>query len=167
MAGPESRELRLERAGEARERTVARAPTLELLAERWREAGGSELCRERATADGGLVGCLACGHPELYTQRDFPRPLGFAIVAAAALAAPATSYVSLFVAGLLDAVLYRFAPDVIVCYVCRARHAGFAPRPRHPAFDREIAERLRYGPKAVMGRAMRPGGTADAPDPEH
>ena len=165
--GRSSGELRLERSGETHARAEARAPTLELLAERWRAASESELHLDRATPEGGLGGCLACGHSELYTQRDFPRPLGIAIVIAAAIAAPATHYVSLFVAGLLDALLYRFAPDVVVCYVCRARHRGFSPRPRHPAFDREIDERLRYGPKAVMGRAMRPGGTADAPDPEH
>ncbi len=86
---------------------------------------------------------------------------------AAAVAAPATHYASLFAAALLDAILYRFAPRVVVCYLCGARHRGFPQQPRHPAFDREIEERLRYGAKAVMGRPMRPGGTADAPDPEH
>jgi hypothetical protein len=54
-----------------------------------------------------------------------------------------------------------------VCYVCTARHRGFHEEPRHPAFDREIRERLRFGDKAVMGKPMRPGGTAGAPDPEH
>jgi len=28
-------------------------------------------------------------------------------------------------------------------------------------------EALRYGARAVMGKPMRPGGTADAPEPEH
>jgi len=51
--------------------------------------------------------------------------------------------------------------------VCGARHRGFSPRPRHPRFDREIDERLRYGERAVMGKPMREGGTADAPEPEH
>ena len=126
-----------------------------------------ELHPERSTREGGLLGCLACGHPELYTQKDFPRALGFAIVGAAAVLAPFTHYVSLFAAAGVDLALYRFAPDAVVCYVCGARHRGFPSAPRHPAFDREIEERLRYGERAVMGKPMRAGGTAGAPDPEH
>jgi hypothetical protein len=122
---------------------------------------------ERLAPSGGLSGCLACGHPELYTQKDFPRAAGIAIVVVAAVLAPFTSYVSLVVAALLDAILFRFAPNVVVCYVCRAEHRGFVHDPRHPRFDREIEERLKYGQRAVMGKPMRPGGTADAPEPEH
>lgn len=136
-------------------------------AERPEELSGRELHRERVTAGGGLAGCLSCGHPELYTQRDFPRVLGLAIVLSAAALAPFTRYVSLVVAALLDALLYLVARKVVVCYVCGARHSGFAREPRHPRYDLGIAERLRYGPKAVMGTPMRPGGTAGAPDPEH
>jgi len=118
-------------------------------------------------ARGGLVGCLACGHPELFTQKDFPRPLGLVIVLAAAIAAPFTHYLSLVVAAALDGALYWLGPEVVVCYACGAQHRGFARDPRHPAFDREIDERLKYGERAVMGKPMRPGGTAGAPDPEH
>ena len=132
-----------------------------------RTGGARTLHLERLTEGDGLRGCLACGHPELYTQRDFHRGLGLAIVGAAALLAPFTSYLSLAGAAVLDAVLYHVAPSVVVCYACCARHRGFAPRPHHPRFDRTIEERLRYGAKAVMGTPMRPGGTADAPDPEH
>lgn len=115
----------------------------------------------------GLLGCLGCGHPELYTRKRFPRAAGVGIVVVAAVLAPATHYLSLACAAALDFLLYRLTPDVVVCYVCSAEHEGFAPRPRHPSFDREIAERLRYGARAVMGKPMRPGGTADAPEPEH
>lgn len=131
------------------------------------QASGVALRLEGLTAEGGLSACLACGHPELYTQRDFPRRVGIAVVVIAALLAPATSYASLLVAAGLDWILYRAAPAVVVCYVCGARHRGFAPSPAHPRFDREIDERLRYGERAVMGKPMRPGGTAGAPDPEH
>jgi len=131
------------------------------------ELAGRELRRERLTSAGGLLGCLACGHPELYTQRDFPRGLGIAIVVLAAILAPFTWYASLLVAAILDAVLYLRAQTVVVCYACGARHRGFGPEPRHPRYDLGIAERLRFGPKAVMGTAMRSGGTAGAPEPEH
>jgi len=122
---------------------------------------------ERLTDEGGLTGCLACGHPELYTRRDFPRGVGIAIVVVAALLAPFTMYASLLIAALLDAVLYAFSRGVVVCYVCGTEHRGFARRPAHPRYDLGIAERLRFGPKAVMGTPMRPRGTADAPEPEH
>ena len=81
--------------------------------------------------------------------------------------APFTWYLSLAVAALCDALLYRCSPTVVVCYVCGARHRGFGSDPRHPRYDLGIAERLRFGPKAVMGSPMRSGGTAGAPEPEH
>lgn len=134
------------------------------------EGGPAEaraLRAEHLTTDGGLAGCLHCGHLELYRQKDFPRGLGLAIVVLAAVLAPFTHYASLGVAALLDFVIYRFAPSMTVCYLCHTRHRGFAREPRHPSFDREIEERLKFGPKAVMGKPMRPGGTAGAPEPEH
>ncbi len=137
----------------------------------WRELGaraqGRELRLDRLDEQGGLSGCLACGHPELYTHKDFPRALGLCIVVAAAIAAPFTWYASLVVALVLDSLIYLVAPSVVACYACGARHRGFAPQPRHPGFDRQIEERLRYGERAVMGKPMRPGGSADAPEPEH
>ena len=125
------------------------------------------LRRERLGPDGGLTGCLVCAHPELYTQKDFPRAIGLALVVIAAVLAPFTYYLSLAAVALIDALLYVVARDVVVCYACRAEHRGFVRRPRHPRFDREIEERLLYGKKAVMGKPMREGGTADAPEPEH
>lgn len=125
------------------------------------------LRRDRMTDEGGLGGCLTCGHIELFTRKSFPAIVGFAIVAIAALLAPWTHYASLLVAALLDLALYRLIPDVVVCYVCSSEHRGFAPKPAHPRFDREIAERLKFGPRAVMGKPMRESGTADAPEPEH
>jgi hypothetical protein len=122
---------------------------------------------DHLTAEGGLTGCLACGHPELYRTKAFPRSLGIAIVVVAAVLAPFTYYMSLVVAAAIDCAAYLAVKDVLVCYACGARHHGFPRKPKHPRFDREIAERLRYGERAVMGKPMRPGGTAGAPEPEH
>lgn len=130
-------------------------------------SGELPLCTESLTEEGGLTACVACGHPELYTQKDFSRALGLTIVVIAALLAPFTAYLSLVAAGLIDFLLHRFAPEVTRCYRCQAEHRGFAAQPRHPRFDIEIAERLKYGERAVMGKPMREGGTAGAPDPEH
>ncbi|TAJ21682.1 MAG: hypothetical protein EPO68_04290 [Planctomycetota bacterium] len=126
------------------------------------------MLRDGLSSGRGLVRCLACGHPELYRQKDFPKSVGIAIVVVAAVAAPFTPYyASLFAAALIDALLYLALPERLVCYVCGARHSGFANDPRHPRFDREIDERLKYGARAVMGKPMRAGGTAGAPEPEH
>jgi Zn ribbon nucleic-acid-binding protein len=124
---------------------------------------------EQRTDSGGLTGCLACGHVELYTRKDFPRALGIGIVVLAAVLVPFLSwwYPSLIAAAALDLLLHWYAPEVVVCYVCEAEHRGFTNAPRHPRFDRTIEERLKYGEQAVMGSPMRPGGTADAPEPEH
>ena len=129
--------------------------------------GEIHLCLEQRTERGGLDGCLHCGHAELYTRKRFPKRLGIAIVVVAVVLAPFTSYVSLAVAAVLDAVVYLLAAEEVVCYSCGAVHRGFRAEPRHPRFDRTIAERLCFGDKAVMGAPMRPGGTANAPDPEH
>ena len=131
------------------------------------DLAGRELHRECLSGAGGLLGCLACGHPELHSARDFARGLGIAIVVLAAVLAPFTWYLSLVAAALLDLALYHRAGLVVTCYVCGAQHRGFAADPRHPRYDLSIAERLRYGSKAVMGAPMRPGGTAGAPEPEH
>jgi len=145
------------------------APRAEDLPDSVQDADGTmrTLHKEHLLASGGLTGCLACGHPELYTRKDFPRLLGFTVVIVAALLAPFTYYASLAIAGLIDFVLYRFSGDVVECYVCVSQHRNFAKEPRHPSFDREIDERLKFGDKAVMGKPMREGGTAGAPEPEH
>ena len=122
---------------------------------------------DKITEHGGLLGCVACGHPELYRQKVFPALLGIAIVVVAAWISEPPYYLALWGAVVLDTVLFLFMPEACVCYVCNAFHRNFHGEPRHPKFDREIEERLKFGEKAVMGKPMRPGGTAGAPEPEH
>ena len=129
--------------------------------------GEMHLHLDLRTEQGGLEGCLYCGHAELHTRKRFPRALGISIVVVAAVLAPFTSYLSLLAATGLDLLVYATAPDEVVCYACDTIHRGFHPKPRHPHYDRTIAERLEYGDSAVMGSPMRESGTADAPDPEH
>jgi hypothetical protein len=129
--------------------------------------GEFQLRLDRRTPEGGITGCLSCGLEELFTTKRFNRTLGIGIVVVAAVLALPTMYISLAVAALLDLVIYHTAPEEVQCYSCGAVHRGFLKTPRHPRFDRTIAERLKFGPKAVMGTPQREGGTADAPDPEH
>jgi hypothetical protein len=157
--------------------TCAGEPWLRMSASTPRDFGSALVCAqcgresslhpESITSNGGLTACLACAHPELFTRKSCPPSLGLGVVVVAAVLAPWTYYLSLVGAAVVDFALYRLVPDVVACYVCGAEHRAFDATPHHPRFDRQIEERLRYGPRAVMGRAMRSGGTAGAPEPEH
>src|SRR5439155_3691162 len=84
---------------------------------RCRSCGAERALRlERLAANGGLLGCLVCGHPELFTRKAFPAWVGLAIIAAAALLAPFTRYLSLVAAALVDFVLYRRIPAEVVWF---------------------------------------------------
>ncbi|HXB54359.1 MAG TPA: hypothetical protein VN461_06220 [Vicinamibacteria bacterium] len=93
----------------------------------------------------GLVDrCPACGGEQLYVQRDFNQKAGLAIVGLGAALAPFTPfYSSLFVAALVDAILYMILPEISVCYRCQAHFRGFARNPKHGPFDLHVAEQ--YG----------------------
>ena len=116
---------------------------------------------------GGLWSCCVCGHPELFTRRDLPQKIGITVVVIAAILAPFTNYLSLVAAAIIDCVLFFAMPSVATCYVCLTEHRGYGPAPTHPRYDPEIADRVRFGDKAVMGAPMREGGTANAPEPHH
>jgi hypothetical protein len=96
----------------------------------------------------GLVDrCPACGGEQLYVQRDFNQKAGLAIVVLGAILAPFTPfYSSLFVAALVDAILYMVLPEISVCYRCQAHFRGFARNPKHGAFDLHVAEQ--YGSRS-------------------
>ncbi len=116
---------------------------------------------------GGLWSCCACAHPELFTRRDLPQKVGITVVVIAAILAPFTHYLSLVAAGIIDCALFFLMPSVATCYVCLSEHRGYHSEPNHPRYDPEIADRVRFGDKAVMGAPMREGGTANAPEPHH
>ena len=138
--------------------------------------GEYQLHLDQRTEAGGLTGCLHCGHPELYSAKRFPKALGIGIVVGASVltlilvgtgASPLVAYSPLLAAALADFIIFQVASEQLACYACGSVHRGFRNDPRHPAFDRTIAERLTYGDQAVMGSPMRESGTANAPDPEH
>jgi len=85
--------------------------------------------------------CPACGGQQLYVQRDFNQKAGLAIVVMGAVLAPFTPYyASLFVAAIVDAVLYLLLPEITICYRCQAHFRGFDRNPNHHAFDLHLAE---------------------------
>ena len=85
--------------------------------------------------------CAACDGAQLYVQRDFNQRAGLAIVIVGGVLAPFTPYYSsLFVAAIVDAVLYAVLPEITVCYRCHAHFRGFHRNPTHNPFDLHLAE---------------------------
>ena len=102
-------------------------------------------------SDGHLCRCRICGCQDLWRQKDFPPALGLSLVATAAVLSciawasyqPKTAIAILMVAGLIDMVLYAMMGDMLVCYLCGARHRKTMINEQHPKFDLETAERYR------------------------
>jgi hypothetical protein len=101
--------------------------------------------------DGVLIRCLVCGLDRLYTQKDFNRRLGIGIFVVAALLSVPTWGLSLLVATLLDAGLYLFLGEVVICYRCAVQYRGFQPNPAHQSFDLHVAEAIDNEPRALPG----------------
>lgn len=102
---------------------------------------------EGARDDDGLCDplpcCVVCGYDRLYTQKDFNRKLGLAVVVVGAVLSPWTYGLSLLVCMGLDYGLYRFVPEITVCYGCHTIHRGFEHNPLHRAHDPLLADRYR------------------------
>jgi hypothetical protein len=95
-------------------------------------------------ADTLITHCAACGHEELYFQKDFNRATGIALVVAGAVFVPWT-YWPLIGITVLDYVIWRYVKNVIVCYDCQAVHRGYPQNPAIKPFDLVIHDRHVYG----------------------
>ena len=108
-----------------------------------------------APPDGSLIDrCAACGHQELYFQKDFNRRTGIALVVLGSVFVPWTYGLSLLGVTILDYVVWRIVKDVIVCYECQAVHRGYPPNPVWKPFDLITHDRHVYGaapPGALEG----------------
>lgn len=98
------------------------------------------------------INCPACGCRDLFVRKDFPQKVGLAIVLIAgvafiALAAARTYFylgaLVLLGAVLVDAIIYLFVGQVIVCYRCRAEIRDRPIDPSIGAFDLSTAEKYR------------------------
>jgi len=89
--------------------------------------------------------CAACGHAQLYFQKDFNRRTGVALVVIGSVLAPFTKFISLGVVTVLDYIIWRMVKDVIVCYECQAVHRGYPPNPALKPFDLVVHDRHVYG----------------------
>jgi len=95
-------------------------------------------------ADTLIDHCAACGHEQLYFQKDFNRRTGIALVVAGSIFVPWT-FIPLLAVTVLDYVIWRVVKDVIVCYECQAVHRAYPPTPAIKPFDLVIHDRHVYG----------------------
>lgn len=109
-------------------------------------------------AGGPVDRCAVCGYEHLHVRKDFPRQLGIAIVAVAAVLTftnvcpPGFFWLPLVIASVIDLLLYQVIPWKVVCYVCDAEYRGaklgegLAPYDLHVATE---CARLKW-PKAPV-----------------
>ena len=94
--------------------------------------------------------CVACGHEDLYIQKDFNRQLGLIIVGIGVLSStyffnhrePFYAMASLVVTALVDLIIYSLVGFVTVCYSCHAVYRGFNRNPQHEPFDLKKLEKF-------------------------
>jgi hypothetical protein len=89
----------------------------------------------------GLQRCVICGCRDLYTQKDFSRKVGCTIAAVGAILAPFTKLISLFVCALIDLLLYRLLPTILICYRCKSIYRDFPLNAEHQPFNLGINDR--------------------------
>jgi len=89
--------------------------------------------------------CAACGHDQIYFQKDFNRATGIALVVLGSIFVPWTYGLSLLGVTILDYIVWRMVKDVIVCYRCQAVHRGYPPNPGLRGFDLATHDRHVYG----------------------
>ena len=135
---------------------------------------GHERPLRRGAYDGGsLDACPWCATPDLYAQKDFPRRLGVAILLLGLLISsifyyylmPLWSMAVLVAFAIVDGVLSRFLPDVVVCYRCESRCRGLRPGggERFGPFDLAIGERYRQ--ERLRAEQLREAAEAATPSP--
>jgi ribosomal protein S14 len=116
-----------------------------------RELGETARPCEQCGAPNGVVApaaverCAACGHDELYFQKDFNRATGITLVVIGAILAPFTYFISLAVVTILDWIIWRMVKNVIVCYACQAVHRGYDVPETVKPFDLATHDRHVYG----------------------
>ena len=79
--------------------------------------------------------CPICGCRDLYRQKDFNHRLAIVVLLGGAVFALPLKGLSVVAAAILVLVLYLTAPEILVCYLCRAHIRGHLPGDGHGRFD--------------------------------
>lgn len=119
---------------------------------------------------GELAACAYCASTDLYVQKDFPHGLGLAIVVVGLAVSTVFYYFDmpfwtmfiLILSAVLDFVLYKYVPEVTICYRCltQSRGEGSNPGGRYAPFDLAIGERYRQ--ERIRAEELRGRAAAEA-----
>ncbi len=104
---------------------------------------------ERMRRDNVVDRCAVCDCNKVYVQKDFNRALGVSIFVAGAVVSLVLygfnlvwqAFAVLLGCALADGILYKFLPDVTICYKCYAQYRRFAPNPDNQPFELGLAEK--------------------------
>ena len=116
-----------------------------------------------AISEGKVRACVVCPSQDLYLRKNFPQRLGVAIVVLAAVVSsvfwyyrmPMGTYLTLFVAALIDMLVYFLVGNLLQCYRCQSQYREVPGLEDHSAFDLETHERYRQQ-VARLNQANRP-----------
>lgn len=105
--------------------------------------------------------CVLCDC-KVYVQKDFNRALGVTIFAIGAVLFLWFAWKNRLVEGTLvwavfvlaDSLLYKFLPNVTICYKCHAQYRDFAPNVDNQPFELGLAEK--YDPLDKHAEAENP-----------
>ncbi len=94
--------------------------------------------------------CAVCDCQTVYVQKDFNRTLGVSIFVAGAILFLICAWFNRLVEGTLvwaafvvaDGLLYKFLPDVTICYKCYAQYRGVTANPNNRPFELGLAEKF-------------------------
>ncbi len=86
--------------------------------------------------------CPICTCRQFYTDKDFNQIIGFAVMGVGIVLVPMTYGLSLPVFALVDWLIYRQVPKMIVCYRCGSEFRAFSIPERLKPFMHHIG--LKY-----------------------
>jgi len=120
---------------------------------------------ERMRRDNQVDRCAVCEGGKVYVQKDFNRPLGVSIFVVGAVLFLLCAWKNRLIEGTLvwaafalaDALLYKFLPDVTICYKCYAQYRNVALNPENEPFELGLAEK--YDPLDKHPTAESPAAT--------
>ena len=104
---------------------------------------------ERMRRNNVVDRCAVCDCHTVYVQKDFNRTLGVSIFLAGALLFLVCAWKNRLVEGTLvwaafvlaDGLLYKFLPDVTMCYKCHTQYREVTPNPDNLPFELGLAEK--------------------------
>ncbi|MEI6082811.1 MAG: hypothetical protein WCS70_00765 [Verrucomicrobiota bacterium] len=117
---------------------------------------------ERTRKENIIEHCVICDCPKVYVQKDFNRTVGVSIFVAGAILFLICAWFNRLVEGTLvwavftvaDAMLYKYLPNVTICYKCQAQYREFSDNPYNTAFELGLAEK--YDPLDKKAGAENP-----------